>query len=168
MGYLHNVHMSQVIPCTAMHGVTGTYTLAAGAVADTIVLKRGANAATGVITIPIIVPSNSVALKGSKLMSVEVDYELLDAVAVGVVAVLNKIVYNADGAAPTVTQPAITQDLAAGVAAVVQDQHKMTVTVTTPEWTDDDVVFELAMSFECGAAVIVDVLAAVANFELRV
>ena len=168
MGYVNDTHMSQYIPPTAMHAQVGTWTFAAGAVAKTIALHRAANAATGIVTIPITVPSNSIALKGSKLMSIEVDYELLLAVAVSVDAVLNKIVYNADGAAPTVTQPAITQDLAAGVAAVVQDQHKMIVTITTPEWVDDDTVYELAMSFECGAAVTVDVLAAVANFTLRI
>ena len=168
MGYVNDTHMSQYIPPTAMHAQVGTWTFAAGAVAKTIALHRAANAATGIVTIPITVPSNSIALKGSKLMSIEVDYELLLAVAVSVTAVLNKIVYNADGAAPTVTQPAITQDLAADVAAVVEDQHKMIVTITTPEWVDDGTVYELAMSFECGAAVTVDVLAAVANFTLRI
>ena len=47
------VHFSQYIPPTAMMGVTGTYTQAAGAVTGTIALHRAAAASTGVITIPI-------------------------------------------------------------------------------------------------------------------
>ena len=168
MGYVNDTHMSQIIPCTAMHAQIGTYTFAAGQTAKTICLHRAANAATGIVTIPVLLPSNSIALKGAYLKSVEVDYELTDDVAVGVVAVLNKIVYGADGAAPTVTQPAVTQNLAAGVAAVTLDHHKMIVTLTTPEWVDDGTVFELAVSFECGAAVEVDVQSAVANFTLRI
>ena len=150
-----------------MHGVTGTTLFQPARQPKRSASIRAANAATGVISIPIIVPSNSIALKGSKLKSVEVDYELTDDVAVSVTAVLNKVVRAADGTAPTVTTPAVTQDLAAGVAAVTLDHHKMIVTVTTPEWVDHETYYLLQMSFECGAAVEVDVQSAVANFTLR-
>jgi len=166
MGYARDTAMSQIIPCTAMHGVTGTYTLVAGQTLHTICLHRAAAASTGVINIPIIIPSNSVSLKGSYLKSIEVDYELTDDVAVSVTAVLSKIVRAVDETAPTVTNPVITQDLAAGVAAVTLDHHKMIVTLTTPEWIDNDTYFLLAMSFECGAVVECDVQSAVANFTL--
>ena len=168
MGYVHNVHMSQYIPPTAMHCVTGTYTNVAGQVVDTVCVHRAANAATGVVNIPIILPSSTTGQQGAMLNSIEVDYELLVAVAVSVTAVLNKVTRGADTVVASVAVPTITQDLAAGVAAVVQDQHKLTVTVTTPAWTDDDEYYLLEMSFECGAAVTIDVLAAVANYTLRV
>jgi len=131
-------------------------------------VHRAANAATGVVNIPIILPSSTTGQQGAMLNSIEVDYELLVAVAVSVTAVLNKVTRGADTVVASVAVPTITQDLAAGVAAVVQDQHKMTVTVTTPAWTDDDEYYLLEMSFECGAAVTIDVLAAVANYTLRV
>lgn len=167
MGYLHDTHMSQYIPPTAFHCVTGTYTDAAGAVAGTIAKHRAAAASTGVINIPIIVPSNSVALKGAYLKSVEVDYELLLAGATSVTASMNKITRGADTAVAVVTAVTVTQDLAAGVAAATQDQHKLTVTVTTPFWIDNDEEVLLVLTIVCGATVTVDLLGAVANFTER-
>jgi hypothetical protein len=164
---VHNVHFSQFIPPTAMHFVTGTWSDAAGAIAGTIVKKKTAGAETGVVTVPIMIPSNSVALQGAKLNSIEFDYELLDAGAVAVTAVLHKVTRGLDTAVAVPSHPTITQDLAAGVAAATQNQHKLTVTITTPEWVDNDVYYLLELSIECGGVVVVDVLAAVANFTLR-
>ena len=164
MGYLHNTSFSQIIPCTAMHGVIGAYTQDAGQTANTICLHRAAAASTGVVNIPITILSNESPLKGAYLQYIHVDYELTDDVAVSVTAVLNKIVQGADGAAPTVTQPAITQSLTAGGTAITLDHHKMVITLTTPVWVDDADYYLLAMSFECGAAVEVDVQSAVAYF----
>jgi len=168
MGYVHDTHVSQYIPPTAFHCVTGTYTNAAGVIAGTIAKHRAAAASTGVVTIPIMVPSNESALKGAKLTTIEIDYELLLAAATSVTAVLNKAARGIEGAIAVVTTPAITQDLVAAVGAATQDQHKLTVTLTTPEWVDNDVYYLLQLSFVCGAVVTVDLLAAVANFTLRV
>lgn len=168
MGYVHNTHMSQYIPPTAFHCVTGTYTDAAGAVAGTICKHRAAAASTGVINIPITLPSNSVAQMGAYLQSVEVDYECLVAAATSVTFTMNKITRGADGAVATVAAVTVTQDLAAAVAAATQDQHKCTVTVTTPVWIDNDEEILLVMTAICGAAVTLDILGAVANFTLRV
>ena len=46
MGYVHDTSMSQYIPPTAMHCVTGTWTDAAGAVSGTIARHKAANAET--------------------------------------------------------------------------------------------------------------------------
>ena len=167
MGYVHDTHMSQYIPPTAMHYVTGTWTQAAGAVTDTIAMHKAAGAETAVVNIPIMLPSNSSAAKGSLLKSIEIDYELLVAVATSVTAVLNKVTRGADGAVAVVAVQASTQDLAAAVAAATQDQHKLTVTVTTPPYIDNDEYFLLELTFVCGGVVTIDVLGAVANFTLR-
>jgi hypothetical protein len=167
MGYLHDTHMSQYIPSTAMHGVTGTFTHAAGAVTGTIAYHRAAAASTGVINIPIMLPSNSSGLKGAYLKSVEVDYELLLAAATSVTFTMNKVTRGADLAVAVVAAVTITQSLAASAGAETQEQHKCTVTLTTPVWIDNDEYFLLVMTAVCGATVTVDVLAAVANFDLR-
>ncbi len=167
MGYVHDTHVSQYIPPTAFHCVTGTYTDAAGAIAGTIAKHRAAAASTGVVTIPIEIPSNSIALKGAKLTTIEIDYELLAAAATSVTAALNKVTRGADLAVAVVEAVTITQDLAAAGAAATQDQHKLTVTITTPEWVDNDVYYLLQLSFVCGAVVTVDLLATVANVTLR-
>lgn len=168
MGYVNDTHMAQYIPPTAMHGVTGTYTDGTGAVAGTIAYKRAAAASTGVINIPVMLPSNAIAQKGAYLKSIEVDYELLLAVATSITASLNKVTRGADTAVAVVAAVTVTQDLAAANGAATQDQHKLTVTLTTPVWIDNDEYFLLVITAVCGATVTIDVLAAVANWTLKV
>lgn len=168
MGYIHDTHMSQFIPSTAMHGVTGTFTHAAGAVTGTIAYHRAAAAQTSIINIPIMLPSNSSAQKGSLLKSIEVDYECLLAAATSVTFALNKVTRGADGAVAVVSAVTVTQDLTAATDAADEDQHKCTVTVTTPEWVDNDVYYLLKMTIVAGGTVTNDVLGAVANYTLRV
>ena len=167
MGYVHDTHMSQFIPNTAFHGVTGTYTWTAGQVAGTISKHLAAAAITTVMNIPIMIPSNSVALKGGKLASVEVDYEILSAIATSVTASMSKVTRGADTAVAVVTSVPVTQDLVAAVAAATIDKHRLTVTVTTPAWIDNDEYYLLTLTIITNSAVI-EFLAAVANFTLRV
>ncbi|MFA5810681.1 MAG: hypothetical protein WC935_10185, partial [Thermoleophilia bacterium] len=143
MGYVHDTAMSQFIPPTAMHCVTGTWTYVAGQVAGTIVRHKAAAAETSIVNIPIQIPSNSVALKGSYLKSIEIDYEVLIAACTSVTAALAKVVRGIDGAVAVVSAPAVTQDLTAATDAADVDQHKLIVTVTTPEWIDNDAYFML-------------------------
>ena len=170
MGLVNDTAFAQFIPPGAMHYVTGTWSMAAGAVAGTICKHRAANAGgeTAVVTVPIMLPSNSVAQKGALLKSIEFDYENLAAAVTSVTAALNKVTRGIDTAVAVVTAVTITQDLAAAVAAASQEQHKLTVTLTTPEWIDNDVYFLLQMTFVCPAVATTDVLAAVANYTLRV
>jgi hypothetical protein len=166
MGYVHDTHMSQYIPPTAMHCVTGTWTLTAGAVSGTIAKHKSANSETTVINIPIMIPSNSSALKGAKLASVEVDYELGAHAATSVTATMKCVTRGADGADASVASVTVTQDLAAGTAAATQDEHKLVVTVTTPAWIDNDEYYLLCLTVVADVATI-DLLGAVANFTLR-
>src|SRR3989337_2176920 len=91
MGYVQDTHMSQYIPPTLSHCVTGTWTNAAGAVTSTIAKHVAAADQTAVVNIPILLPSNSVALKGAYLKSIEVDFEILIAACDAVDAVINKV-----------------------------------------------------------------------------
>ena len=166
MGYVHDTHMSQYIPPTAFHCVTGTWTYTAGNVAGTISKHKATADDTCTVTIPIILPSNSVALKGAKLLSVEIDYEFTGAAATDVLATCSKVTRGADTAVAVVTDVPVTQDLAHAVAATLQDQHKLTVTITTPAWIDNDEYFLLVLTIDTNSAVI-ELLGAVANFTLR-
>ena len=165
---LHNTHMSQVIPCTALHYVTGTWTSAAGQVAGTIAKHKSANAETAVVTVPIQIPSNSIALQGAKLASIELDYELHDAAATSVTAVLHKVVRGIEGAVAVASHPTITQALVADAGAETEDTHKLVVTLTTPVWIDNDDYYLCEFAFVCPGGMTVDVLAAVVNYTLRV
>jgi hypothetical protein len=159
--------MSQFIPPTAFHCVTGTWTDAAGNVAGTIVKQKAAAAETAVVNIPIVLPSNSQDQAGSLLNSIEIDYEILTAAATSITAVLNKVARGADGAVAVVAVKTATQDLAAATDAADVDQHKLTVTVTTPEYIDNDEYFLLELTCVCALTTVLEFLGAVANYTVQ-
>src|SRR3990172_6208024 len=125
MGYEHDTGMSQFIPPTAIHLVTGTFTMAAGAVTGTIAINRAAANQTSVMTIPIIVPSNSsvdvagLPYKGALLKSIEVDYEIFTAEPTSITWTLNKVKRGADGAVAVVSAITKTDTLSAAAAKTV-------------------------------------------------
>ena len=61
MGYLHDTHMSQYVPPTAFHYVTGTWVSDAGNVAGTIVQQKSAGAQTAGGNNSPLVPSDQAA-----------------------------------------------------------------------------------------------------------
>ena len=164
---VHDTHMSQFIPCTLFHFSTGTITEIAGQTAGTIVEHRAAANQTTLITIPICIPSNSVALKGSKLASIELDYEILTAEPTSLTWTLNKVTRGADGADATVASVTQTASLAAATAKTV-NEHKQVITITTPAWIDNDEYYLLELALEAGAGgITADFLSAVANYTFR-
>ena len=167
MGYVHDTAMSKFIPPTAFHYVTGTYTLAAGAVAGTIALHVSGNN-THIVTIPIMLESNSVAQKGAYLKSIEIDYEILTAEPTSMTWTLNKVTRGADLAVAVVAAVTKTNTLTAANGKAV-DQHRETITLTTPAWIDNDEYYLLELSCPGGAGGnTIDFLGAVANFTLRI
>lgn len=168
MGYVHDTSMSKYIPPTLWSFVTGTFTHAAGQVAGTICMHRAAANETSVVTIPILLPSNSAASKGAYLKSIEVDYELLVAEPTSLTWVLNKVTRGIEGAVAVVAAVTKTNAVADAAAKTV-DQHKQVITLTTPVWIDNDEYFLLQLSLVAGAGGnTADFLAAVANFTLRI
>ncbi len=168
MGYVHDTHMSQYIPPTLMHCVTGTWSDVAGQVADTISRQKAASAETTTINVPIIIPSNSNNGKGALLKSVELDYEIRTAAATSVTLTMHKITRGADGADATVTDVPGTQTLTPATTAATVDEHKDVFTLTTPAYIDNDEYYFLKVVAVCPATTVLDLYAAVANFTLRV
>lgn len=168
MGYVHDTHIQQFIPPTMFHAVTGTWANAAGNVAHTIVLQKTAGAETATVTIPLALPGNSSDEKGSKIASVEIDYEILAAVATSITATVWKIARGADGAVAVATQVTATQDLTAATDAADVDQHCLTVSITTPEYIDEDEYWFVELACVCGASTVLEFLGAQVNFTLRV
>lgn len=169
MGYVHDTHMAQVIPPDAMHFVTGTWADAVGAVAGTIAKHKTAANETSTVNVPILIPSNSSAEKGSQLVSIEFDYEILGAAVTSVTPTLNKVTRGADTAVAVVAVVTQTMNLVAAGSAASQDQHKMIVTLTTPAWIANTEYYLLKVAFVAGAGgATIDVLGAVANYTLRV
>lgn len=168
-GYVHDTAMSQYIPPTLWHFVTGTWSQAAGQVAGTIVVKNAAADATTVCNIPVILPSNSVTQKGAYLKSIEVDFEILTAACDALSAVVNKVTRGADGSAATVAAQTFTYDAGHDTAAerIDVDQHKMTLTLSTPIWIDNDEYVLVEVTMDRAATTVVECLGAVANYTLR-
>jgi len=167
MGYVHDTHMQKFIPPTMFHAVTGTWANAAGNVAHTIVLQKTAGAETATVTIPLAVPGNSSDEKGSKIASVEIDYEILTSAATSITATVWKIARGADGAVAVATQVTATQNLTAATDAADVDQHALTVTITTPEYIDDDDYWFVELACVCAAGTVLEFLGAQVNFTLR-
>ena len=80
---------------------------------------------------------------------------------------MNKVTRGADGADATVASVTVTHDLTAGTDAADVDEHKLTVTVTTPFWIDNDEYVLLVITAIAAAGTTIDLLGAVANFTLR-
>jgi len=170
MGYVLDTHMSQYIPPTLFHCVTGTWTNAAGAVTGTIAKHVAATDEVSVVNIPILIPSNSNALKGAYLKSVEIDFEILVAACDFVDAVVNKVTRGANGDVAVVAAQTFTYDAGHDTAAERDDldQHLMTLTLDTPIWIDNDVYVLVELTLDKAASTTVDMLGAVANFDLKV
>jgi hypothetical protein len=160
--------MSQFIPPTAFHIVTGTWTQAAGTVTGTVCMHKAAAAESPVINIPITIPSNAVALKGAYIKSIEIDYEIQVAALTSLTASLNQVNRAADTAGVTVTAITVTQDLAAAVAAATVAKHRLIVTLTTPVWISNMQYMLLKLAMVAPATTTVDLLSAVANFTERI
>lgn len=167
MGYVHDTNVSQYIPPNLAHCVTGTWTDIAGQVAGTIARHKAAAAETTTINIPLIIPSNAAALKGSLLKSVEVDYEVLVAAATSITLSIVKVTRGVDTAVAVVSAPAGTQTLAAATTAATVDQHRDAFTLTTPVYIDNDEYYFLKIVAVCAATTQLDLLGAVANITLR-
>ena len=173
MGYVHDPNLSLYIPPTAMMPITGTWTEVAGQVAGTICKHKAAAAETSIVYIPIPLPSHSgvdaggVAIKGSLIESIEFDYEVLIAACTSVTAALTKIKRGADGSVAVVSTITATQDLTAATDAADVDQHKLTLTVTTPFYIENDEELIATLTCIAAATTTLDILGAVANYTAR-
>lgn len=167
MGYVHDTAMSQYVPPSAMNFVTGTWTDAAGQVAGTIVKIKSAAAETTTINVPLLVPSNSAVLKGSKIASVEIDYEIRTSAATSVTLSINKVTRGADTAVAVVTAITGTQTLTPATTAATVDQHKDKFTITTPAYIDNDEYYLLKVSAVCAAGTVLEILGATVNYTFR-
>ena len=167
MGYVHDTAMSQFIPPTAMVCITGTWTEAAGQVAGTIAKHCAATDESTDVYIPVLVPSNSVALKGALLKSIEVDYEVLVAACDSVTADILKVTRGAEGAVAVVDATVAFSQSPTAANSKTADQHKLVLTLTTPAYVDNDEYYLVKLTFDKAATTTLDILGAVANFTLR-
>ena len=169
MGYVHDT-VAVVIPPGMCHYVTGTWSDAAGAVTGTIAKSKGAADQVGVVTIPITTMIQKDVLKGTKVLSIEVYWECLTAANDAVTALINLARFPADGAAfAAVTAIPFTYDAGHDTAPerLTLDQHKMTLTITTPFYLDDDDLLLVQISFDAAATSAITFFGAKVNCTVR-
>jgi len=145
---------------------TWTSTLASNVLSE--VRTAAAAAFTGYI--PIKIPSNSKVLKGSYLKSIDVYYKIGTAAATDFATVeLEKMIAPLDTVIPTGSAVTITQDAAHDTAAERKAvaEHKMTVTLTTPVWVDDDHYYVLEIIVDCAATTVFTFYGARVNYTMR-
>ena len=167
---MHDTHMHRWIPCSRAHYVTGTWTMTAGAVANTIAWARAQANASTVITFPIDIPMNDGPEKGACLISVDLYWECLNAANDAVDALIHRVTLPINGAAIAAPEALVfTYDVGNDTAneRLTLDQHTMTLTLTTPVWVEDDQVIQVQLTIDAAATSDITIFGARANYTYR-
>jgi hypothetical protein len=169
MGYVSDKEMSLWIPPANIQKTAGTWTptLSSNVWSD---VRSGADASFS-LAIPIQLFGNAQALRGVKLVSINVYYAIGNTAADDFAVVeLEKMTLGADDTAITGAAVTVTLDAGHDTAAerlAVDTDHVMTVTLNTPEWIDNDEVFVLTLTVDAAAATVFTLFGARANFQLE-
>lgn len=170
MGYVHDTACSQFIPANAANYVTGTWADAAGVVANTFGKKASLGDNTATISIPVTPIQNSVANKGAYLTSIDVWFDITGAAVTALDALIYRATLPADTASISApTSLAFSYDTGHDTAAERDnlDQHKMTLTLTTAIWLDNDDLVSVEIIIDGATSSVVQFHGARANFTLR-
>lgn len=169
-GYVHDTTVSWWIDFTLFSHNSGTWTMTVGPVANSYMSRRTAAAATSITRIPIVVPQNSITGKGSYLKSIDIWFEYTTAAPTSLDALIWKNVLPADTAAiAAASAVAFSYDTGHDTAGERDnvDQHKMTLTLTTPVWLDDDDLIFVELTSVNATTTLLDFYGARANCTLR-
>lgn len=168
-GYVHDTHVTQFFAPNTFNYVTGTWADAAGAVAHTFAKKATLGDNTATISIPIIPMQNSSGLKGFYLTSIDIWWEVTVAALDALAATIYSVALPADTAIMVATSLPFSYDTGHDTAGerLTLEQHKMTLTLTTPIWLDDDVLINVELSVDGAATSVVAMHGARANGTLR-
>lgn len=166
-GYVHDV-VQIVVPFTKFAHTAGTWT---ATVASNIWYNRRTAADAAATTyIPLMdVTQRDGALKGAKLTSVDFHFRISAAGIDAMEAHLYKGTLAADGTLWTTAEVTTSYDTGHDSAAerIDADEHKMTLTVTTPFYLEDNEVLYMEVVWDGSAAGVIDEFFAVGNWTIR-
>mgnify|MGYP001247270820 CR=1 FL=1 len=168
MGYVHDTSLCRIITPKDMFYSAGTWT---DTVASNIwYAARTAADAAFTIQIPILPLQSSTALHGCYLQSLDIWWAVATAAMDSVAATLYKLTLAADTVAITTTAVVFSYDTGHDSAAerLTLAAHKMTLTITTPEWMDNDYMYYSELVCDAAATSVFRMYAARANFTLRI
>jgi hypothetical protein len=169
MGYVHDVNMSVFVNPNQCRADLGTWAYLFPATGWVYAHTPAVEAYN--LIIPCLLWGNSAAYRGCKLVSVDIWWENLAAAMTVITGVLNKEVMPANGAAfAAPTSLAFSYDSGHDLAAerVTIDQHKMTLTLTTPLWLTPGDKVHAQLYCEAAALSEFNFYGAQFNFTLRV
>ncbi len=168
MGYLNDL-LSTFIHFSKFVHSAGTWTVTTAS--QVWFARRTATDAAGVTMIPLtdVPQKNGPYDKGSRLQSVDVHFRVVTAALDSLSAVLYKATLGADGSILTVATVPTSYDTGHDSAAerIDVDEHKMTLTVTTPTYLDDNEYLFVEVSWDAAATSVLDFFGAVANWTWR-
>jgi hypothetical protein len=161
--------MSEFIPPAAIGKTAGTWT---PAIANNLP-NEARGAADGVFTllVPVTVPSSANYHNGARLKSIDLYYAISVGACDDVASFsLDKITLPANASAPTGAAVTATADSAndTGAKRKTAAAHTLTITVTTPEWVDNDTAYVLSLVVDAAANSVFTLYGARANFDLRI
>ena len=164
-GYVRDTATSFWVHFTEFSHNSGTWTMTVGPVANTYMSRRTAGAATSITMIPIVPLQNSVGLKGFYLQSVDIWFEYTTAAPTSLDALIWKNTLGADTAVHVAAAVAFSYDTGHDTAGERDnvDQHKMTLTLTTPVWIDNDELFFVELTSVNAATTVLDFYGARVN-----
>jgi hypothetical protein len=167
--------MTQFVSPMQVWGDTAAWAIGAGEVSGSLCYACDATDEVANLWIPVLVPSNSAvdisgaASKGSLLKSIEIDYEIKTAACDAVTAYIYKMKRGANGADVVVSAPTFTYDTGHDTAAerYTVDEHKMTLTLDTAVYIENDEYYYVKIAFDKAATSICQFLGAFVNTTFR-
>lgn len=173
MGYVHDKLCILTTPFQS-YGTVATWAIGAGEVAGTIVnacdaTDEAVHLFISLNTLSHIPGASGIAEKGFMLETIELDYNIKTAAADALSVVVNKVKRGADGAVAVVSTPAFTYDSGHDSAAerLTLNEHKMVLTITTPEYIEDDEYYIVDITIDKAATTIFQFLSAFCKGTLR-
>ena len=168
-GYVMSKTISWWIPFSDFVHNSGTWTPTVGPVANTYMTRRTAAAATSITVIPLNPLMDSVASHGFYLTSIDLWFEYTTAAPTSLDALIWKNTLGIDTAVHVAAAVAFSYDTGHDTAAEGEnvDQHKMTLTLTTPVWIDNDELFFVELTSVNAATTLLDFYGARVNGTLR-
>jgi hypothetical protein len=168
MGYVNDTQMSVFTQPEDCVGTVGTWAMAVSS--NVWSYNKTAADNTSVVKIPLRLPANATARKGALLKSVDIWFSNGTADNEVVSAALYKMTLGAQATAAAAAAVTTTYDTGHDAAAerITQAAHKMTLTVTTPEWVDEDAVYYVELTVDAAGTSVLKLFGARANYTLRV
>lgn len=167
MGYVKD-NFQIVVPFTKYAHSAGAWTQS---VASNVWYNRRTAADAGATSyIPLCdVPQRDGATKGAKLTSVDVHFRISSAAIDAMEAHLYKATMGADGSLLTVAEVTTTYDTGHDAAAerIDADEHKMTLTPSSPVYLEDNEMLFVEVVWDGSAAGVIDEFYTVGNWTLR-